>query len=204
MKQLSQGPRTALQLAASLDIQVSAARKHLVRLHSMGIVEERFERSGPGRPKKFYRLSEEGRELFPRNYDALLNDLLSQLERDHGDEYVEGLFGPLAEARAASIEGGRGTDPGHLKHLVTTLGAMGFDPTLQVEGGVCTITSHNCPILRTAKAHKELVCRGLHAEIIRRATGSQAVVRGKWMPHGDPVCTHQFPTASKRPRGRTR
>jgi len=195
VKHLSQGPRTAVQLAASLEIQVSAARKHLERLRALGVVEERFERAGPGRPKKFYSLTDEGRELFPRRYDAVLNALVTELVKDGGEAGAQGTLRRVARGIAASQVPEAGTDRPRLRLLAAGLEDLGFEPVVTHRGGECTITSRNCPILRTANLHRELVCRALHAEIIRAATGVAEVQRGKWIVDGDPVCTHVFPVA---------
>ncbi len=195
LKQLMLGPRTAIQIASALGIQVSAARKHLERLKAMEILDERFERAGPGRPKKFYALTDEGRELFPRRYDTILNALLADLVRDRGEPQAERALHRVAEDFARSANPEPGSDRARLRRLVAALQAMGFEPSLSVEGKQCTITSRNCPILRTAKAQRELVCRGLHAEILRRAMGVSSVERGKWIVDGDPICTHVIRTA---------
>lgn len=190
VKHLVQRPHTAVQLADALGIQVSAARKHLERLRTMGIVDERFERAGPGRPKKFYALTDEGRELFPRRYDAVLNALVTELVRDQGGAHAERTLHRVAQGFARDAVADPGSDRAHLRHLVAGLGDLGFEPSLSERDGEWTITSHNCPIFRTAKMHRELVCKGLHAEIIRAATGAAEVHRGKWIVDGDPVCTH--------------
>ena len=195
VKQLSQGPRTAVQLAASLGIQVSAARKHLERLRAMGIAVPRFEKAGPGRPKKLYRLTDDGRELFPRHYDAVLNALVTEIARDQGEPAAERTLHRVAKGFAVSAVQEPGHDRAHLRKLAEGLGELGFEPTLTEHEGTCTITSNNCPILRTARLHRELICAGLHAEIVRAGTGVSQVQRGKWIVDGDPVCTHTFRTA---------
>ncbi len=194
LRELSAGPRTAVQVASTLRIQVSAARKHLERLRAMGLLDERFERAGPGRPKKFYSLTDEGRELFPRRYDAVLNGLLTDMVRDRGEAHTERALHRVAADFARSANPEPGSDRAHLRGLVAGLEDIGFEPALAPAGKECTITSRNCPILHTAKAHRELVCRGLHAEILRIATGISSVQRGKWIVDGDPVCTHTFRT----------
>lgn len=195
LKQLTQGPRTAVQLATSLRIQVSAVRKHLDRLRAMGIVDERFERKGPGRPKKFYALTDEGRELFPRRYDAVLNALLAELVRSQGEAQAQRTLHRVATEFAKSVNRDPGTDRAHLRRLLAGLEDLGFEPDLAEARGECRITSHNCPILHAAQAHRELVCKGLHAEILRAATGASEVQRGRWIVNGDPVCTHVIRTA---------
>lgn len=192
--ELVRGPQTAIQLAASLRIQVSAARKHLDRLADLKLVDARFERAGPGRPKKLYALSDEGRELFPRRYDAVLNALVSELARDQGEAGAKRTLHRVAQGLARSAVPTPGRDRARLRQLVGELGALGFEARSTERGSECTITSRNCPILRTARLHRELVCDGLHAEVIRSATGTPDVRRGTWIVDGDPVCTHTFPT----------
>jgi len=195
VRHLVRGPYTAVQLASLLEIQVSATRKHLERLKAMGVVSERFERAGPGRPKKFYALTDEGRELFPRHYDAVLNALVTEIARDGGESRARRTLHRVAQGFARSAVPEQGTDRARLRRLVAGLEELGFEPTLSEHEDVCTITSHNCPILRTAKAHRELVCQGLHAEILRSATGVSEVHRGKWIVDGDPICTHAILTS---------
>jgi len=195
VKHLLQGPQTAVQLAFLEGIQVSATRKHLDRLKAMGVVSERFERAGPGRPKKFYALTDEGQELFPRHYDAVLNALVAEIVRGGGEAHARRTLHRVAQGFARSAVPEPGTDRAHLRGLVAGLEGLGFEPTLSEHGNTCTITSHNCPILRTAKAHREMVCQALHSEILRSATGAPEVRRGKWIVDGDPICTHLIPTA---------
>jgi len=194
LRHLVQGPRTAVQLASSLGIQVSATRKHLERLKALGAVTERFVHAGPGRPKKLYALTDEGRELFPRHYDVVLNALVAEMVRDQGEAHAQRSLHQVAKGFARSAVPTPGTDRAHLRQLVAGLDALGFEPTLSEHGEACTITSHNCPILRTANAHRELVCKALHAEILRSATDASEVTRGKWIVDGDPICTHVIRT----------
>lgn len=198
LRLLQQESRTAVRIAADLGIQVSAARKHLERLRAMGLVAERFESKGPGRPKKLYSLTDEGRERFPRRYDAVLDALLAKLADKMGGKPTEALLAQVAADLAESMRPAGGQPD--LARVRSGLNELGFDVRTARHDGVCTITSANCPILRTAKLHRELVCRGLHAEIIRAATGAASVDRGKWIVDGDPVCTHSFavPTQASR------
>lgn len=182
LEQLLGRDRTATEVATALRIQVSAARKHLERVAAIGLVDHRFERGGAGRPKKRYFLSEAGREAFPRMYDRVLNALLDRLAADEGEERVRELL-----AGVAGDVAGPGTQS--LPRLLRTLNAAGFSATATREKGRSVITSRNCPILKTAGAHRERVCEGLHGELLRRATG-RSVRREAWIVDGEPVCTH--------------
>lgn len=191
---LRQESRTAVRVASALGIQVSAARKHLERLREMGIVRERFEAHGPGRPKKIYSLTEEGQELFPRRYDAVLNALLARLVERRGEAPTGALMAEVAADLGRSMSPDSRKGAAATPHLLSGLNELGFDVRASEHAGTCTITSRNCPILAVAKRHRELVCRGLHAELLRAATGGSDVLRGKWIVDGDSVCTHTFRT----------
>jgi DeoR family transcriptional regulator, suf operon transcriptional repressor len=199
LDELRAGDQSARDMAAYLQVQVSAARKHLERLKELGLVAERFVREGPGRPRKLYGLTETGRELFPRRYDAILNAVLAHIARDRGSEYAEYLLRNVASdaVKDMKLSGTRGR--ARLNRLIASLNELGFEATAQTRESARTITSRNCPILRVAQAHREVVCRGFHAELIQRAIGAATVRRGKWIVDGDPVCTHFFSEPRSRP-----
>lgn len=192
---LLDGPRTAGELSRTLRIQVSATRKHLERLRSLEIVDGRFERSGPGRPKKVFALTDAGRELFPRHYDEVLNALVSEIAVEHGEAAARRTLHRVADGFARAAVPEPGADRKGLRQLEDGLRELGFEPSIAEKGRECTITSRNCPILRTAKLHRELVCAGLHAHLIETATGGKDVLRGRWIVDGDSICTHTFRTS---------
>lgn len=181
------GPQTARDVASRLRVQVSAARKHLERLVELGIVREQFVREGRGRPKKYYSLTEEGLEVFPRRYDAVLEGLLTTIVERRGEESAREILAQLADRIAQPIARAKA---GRAARTLDLLNDLAFDVSAERSDGRLTLTSRNCPILRVARAHGELVCSGLHSELIRRALKAKRVTRGKWIPSGDSVCTH--------------
>ena len=68
------GPSTADELASSLAITVSAVRQHLAGLSADRLVRYDEERTGPGRPRHRYELSEDGEDLFPKTYSELTTE----------------------------------------------------------------------------------------------------------------------------------
>ncbi len=181
---------SAREVAEALGIQVSAARKHLERLRNAGIVAVTLRRQPRGRPSKRYALTEDGRELFPRRYDVVLNALISALEADRGGGYVESVLGRTAR-NSLPRSLGDVSPRRRLRPLLGTLNELGFEASLRREGDEVVVTSRNCPLLRTATEHRELVCHGLHAALIGQAIDAD-VQREKWILSGDGVCTHRF------------
>lgn len=82
------GRRQVQELAATLHIDTSAARRHLENLRAEGYVAAKGVVMGPGRPKKMCSLALAWRERFPRDCALLLNLLLAKLEQMRGrDEH---------------------------------------------------------------------------------------------------------------------
>jgi len=140
LHELRERDQTARDVAARLRVQVSAARKHLERLKELGLVEEQFVRQGPGRPKKLYLLTDAGKELFPRRYDAILNAVLARITRDRGGDYAEQLLSNVADDTVKDI-GLSGTNGrARLNRLIAALNDLGFDASVQRRNRVSRIS----------------------------------------------------------------
>jgi len=182
--------RNAKDVAENLEIQVSAARKHLERLRELGLVNEEFQKAEIGRPKKLYALTEKGKELFPRQYDMLLNETLAQLAKEKSVKYPESIMNQIAGS-IVKIEGlGEGTRGERTERLLKLLDGLGFQASLKKNHDTLVFVSSNCPLLKTAEAHQEIVCRGFHEELIKKTLGAAHVKRESWIIDGDPYCTH--------------
>jgi predicted ArsR family transcriptional regulator len=82
---LRPGPRPVAELAQRLGLTEPAVRRHLAALESDGLVRsETVRREGPGRPAAQYALSERGRRLYPDRSAEIANELLDELEAEHG------------------------------------------------------------------------------------------------------------------------
>ncbi len=182
--------RTAKELAGILNVQVSAARKHLETMLQWNIVTEHFEQEGFGRPKKFYALTEEGRELFPRQYETILNAILKSLTDGKTKGVAEAVVRDVATdiVRQLDIQGDGKRN--HIELLTEGLNKFGFDATFKETRTSYVLSSHNCPLHKTATEHPKLVCQGLHSEIIKRATRSKNVNLISCLMSGDSSCRH--------------
>jgi predicted ArsR family transcriptional regulator len=78
------GPQTAQMLAAGFGQTAMAVRKQVGKLIADRLVVYTDERAGRGRPRRIFRLSEEGHRRFPDGHGALAAELI---------ESVRGLFG---------------------------------------------------------------------------------------------------------------
>ncbi len=182
--------KTASSIALTLQIQVSAARKHLEQMTSLGLAAETFQKGTVGRPKKFYRLTENGREMFPRAYDVLLNNLTAQLVQRQGPDYAESVMRDMAKDAARSLDGHDLHGSELMKHVQKALNQSGFEASLTNNDGSLTVISRNCPVRKVAFKQGEIVCRGYHAELLKAALGGENVERQEWIVDGDSYCKH--------------
>ena len=75
----SQG--TVNELAEHLELTDNAVRAHLATLERDGLVKQAGLRKGSRKPHFAYELTSEGEHLFPKAYDALLNQFIAVLKQ---------------------------------------------------------------------------------------------------------------------------
>lgn len=192
---------TAGEVAAKLDIQLNAARKHLESLKSRGLVKEEYVIDGVGRPKKFYTLTGAGRDLLQNQSSSVLSLFLAGIVRSDGVANAENVVKQIAMEIASSMHanGSEKTIKGEnqrtqeVQSLVASLDKFGFETSLEDKDQSYTITSRHCPLRESANAHQKLICVGLHGEIIKAALATEDVKLGECMALGDSTCTHIIP-----------
>src|SRR5205823_14337270 len=72
---LRRSSRTVDELAQALDLTHTAVRAHLAALERDGLVQQRSERRGSGKPSSVYDLAPAAEYLFPKFYGQLLDVL---------------------------------------------------------------------------------------------------------------------------------
>jgi predicted ArsR family transcriptional regulator len=162
MEELAIAPRTAKDLALRFKIQESAARGHLERLEDRGLVSPTFHREGVGRPRKRYRLTSAGQEMFPKKYEALLDSVIEQIIVREGEGYVSALFAEAARQMAHKIAGvipKRASRSQRARALASALNEIGFRATVEEtpDGGL-KIVRNNCVFRHSALSHAYLLC----------------------------------------------
>jgi predicted ArsR family transcriptional regulator len=90
------------EMAGRLGITPTAVRQHLSALTALGLVERRRVATGPSRPPEIYRLSAEGRRVFPKRYDLLLAGVIEVMLERAGPERT---FETVAEAARRLADG---------------------------------------------------------------------------------------------------
>ncbi len=185
---LSEGPRTAAELATSLGMTPAGVRRHLDALLAEGLVEAREQRvygqRHRGRPAKVFSLTDSGRAVFHHDYDALAVDALRFIEESGGERAVAAFarrrFADLA-ARYRNVLAE--ADPAERSRLLAeALTADGYAASTREAEKLPgeQLCQHHCPVQET-QVFAELL--GTHVQ--RLAT----------IAHGDGVCTTFIPTA---------
>jgi DeoR family transcriptional regulator, suf operon transcriptional repressor len=178
---LLEGPMSLGEITSKLQIQKSAVRVHLESLQAEKAVESHFKIERLGRPRKIYRLTENGRELFPRRYDLVLSLMLKKINDTNGQEHTKKLIESVADDIAASIRyeieksGSLGNFEESLKILNSVSNHMGFASSISKEDdNKFSIQSKNCILHKVAVSHQNIICHGLHDRmIIKSLHGSE-------------------------------
>jgi predicted ArsR family transcriptional regulator len=198
VRALLDGDRTAERLSRMLRLSVTAVRKHVEAMEQTGLVSARFEKANLGRPKKFYSLTEEGRDLVSRKYDAFLVSLLDKLslmDRKLARQLLRSIASDIAGKVKSSIPNrGGGAHPSLQEKLVgvsNVLNEIGFSSRVEKSRDGFKLVRTNCVILRAAKEHPELVCKVFDTAFLKSALG-QNVKLIETMACGYKQCVHSI------------
>jgi DeoR family transcriptional regulator, suf operon transcriptional repressor len=173
LEMLLEGSMSLGEITSKLQIQKSAVRVHLESLQAENAVESHFKIERLGRPRKIYRLTENGRELFPRRYDLALSLILKKISETNGQEHAKKLIESVADDMAASIKyeieksGSLGNFEESLRILNSASNDMGFASSISKEDdNKFSIQSKNCILHKVAVNHQNIICHGLHDRMI--------------------------------------
>ena len=170
------GEGTVKDLEELLGISTTAVREHLTHLQAKDLVTTRLVRQGPGRPHLVYFLTAVGQDLFPKEYDTLVNLLLREIASQEGPDRLQVLLDAVGARLAAEYRiHVSGTD---LLERLTALGgaleARGIPVELQPNGESFRLFS--CPYLDVAQEHAG-VCT-MERRMIEQVLGEQIALEG--------------------------
>lgn len=189
---LLEGPATAGELAQVADISTTAARRHMEDLVEEGAVEAFFRQRGVGRPSKLYRVTDEGRERFPRRYDLAAEQLIQALLEEDG----EPALAETMEAAARDLAGSyRDRIPAQapleerVQALEGVLEELGFPTEIEVHDDRLVIVRRDCIFLKLAREHRDAVCGDLDTTLLEELLGVDVELEG-CLPDGRSSCRH--------------
>jgi len=149
------------ELSKCLGISKSATKEHLLKIDSMGLIRFIDSKGGIGRPKRKYLLTEEGHEVFPKQYSWLSSTILEFLVEDLGQKKMGKTMEKLAVKVYSSMKSrfeNKKNFPELLGELTKVLNELGYKIRLKQsdlrKGAI--IEASNCVYHSVAKNHPEL------------------------------------------------
>jgi len=161
---------TVTELAEKLGLTDNAVRAHLLSLERDGLVRQSGVRRGSRKPHFSYELTPEAERLFPKPYDALLNQLITTLKGRLPPSALEDVLREVGR----SLAGQHSSDDSPVdleERLLNALGvlkAIGGTPSVEREEGKLTIRSGGCPLAAAVVEHPEVceLAESLVAELV--------------------------------------
>ena len=151
----SQG--TVNDLAEHLELTDNAVRAHLATLERDGLVRQAGLRKGSRKPHFAYELTSEGEHLFPKAYDALLNQFIAVLKQRLTPKAFADALHAVGRSLAAEqkSEGRKLKLERRVQAALRTLESIGGSPRLEPDGKQMSITSRSCPLAAVVSEHPE-------------------------------------------------
>ena len=167
---LRAAPCTVEELAGKLNLTDNAVRAHLSTLERDGLVRQSGLRRGPRKPHFTYVLTEEADRLFPKAYDALLNQIITVLKTRLEPAEIEDVLREVGRALAARSHSANGVSlESRVQTALKVLDGIGGTAAVEQHGDRLVIASGACPLAAAVSVHPE-VCRlaeTLVAEIVK-------------------------------------
>jgi predicted ArsR family transcriptional regulator len=192
-------------------ISRTAVNQHLTALERDSYVKVGWQQKTGGRPRNVYVLTDEGVNLFPKNYSWFSNLLLQVLESEFGPErmgiYLHRLGVSMAQDSLSRVEGQRPAD--RVPEVVRIMNETGFDARVipsQGDETIPRIECKNCVYHDLARDHPQ-VCQfdlGILSTLMDLEIEHQDC-----MVRGGTACRFRFvpkeaQTAKRPPSGKTK
>jgi len=153
---LRRSSRTVDELAQALDLTHTAVRAHLAALERDGLIQQRGERRGSGKPSSVYDLTPEGEYLFPKSYGQLLYQLLDVLSERKPAGEVETLLREVGRRMAAQWKIPPGDLRVRLEAAVEVLNELGGLMERETGEETLCIRGYRCPFATVVLEHPEV------------------------------------------------
>jgi predicted ArsR family transcriptional regulator len=177
------------ELTNILGVTKTAVREHVLKLEHQSLITFTDTKSGVGRPKRIYKLSESGQEAFPRQYSWLSNVLLEILTDDLGPQKFSSIMKDLVKKVAGSMSARfEGKEKAELlqeiKKAMNELGYRAYVKQSDVRKGA-VLEASNCVYHSVAKNHPGL-CQ-FDVQFLTSASGMKVKLEN-CIARGDAIC----------------
>jgi predicted ArsR family transcriptional regulator len=165
--------KTVNELSEELELTDNAVRAHLLSLERDGLIKQAGIQRGRRKPHFAYELTDESEHLFPKAYDALLNQLITTLKGRLTPGELENVLREVGRSLAGAHTSGaeNGDLDRRLEKALAALEAIGGAARIEKDGGKCVIRSEACPLAAAVTEHPE-VCR-LAETLLSEITGAE-------------------------------
>jgi predicted ArsR family transcriptional regulator len=165
---LRAAPCTVDELAEKLELTDNAVRAHLSTLERDGLVRQSGLRRGPRKPHFTYILTDDADKLFPKAYDALLNQLITVLKTRLSPPEIESALREVGRAMAPNAPAGQNLES-RVQNALKVLGALGGAAAVVKHEDKFVIVGSGCPLAAAVTVHPEVchLAESLVAEIVK-------------------------------------
>jgi predicted ArsR family transcriptional regulator len=186
------GPMTAAEVAQETGTVVSAARQHLGRLRSDGLVEAEVVRNGVGRPSHRFGLTAAADAEFPKDYEALATALITDLAERGESEVMNNVFESRELEMVAAIRPQlKGLNfEEKVRRIAELMGERGYMTEVRVLEDGYEFSARNCPISAVTR-FTSVPCR-FELQIFESLLGVRVTRTGS-MAQGEAACVYQIP-----------
>ena len=153
---LRRSSRTVDELAQALELTHTAVRAHLAALERDGLVHQRSERRGSGKPSSVYDLTPAAEYLFPKSYGQFLDQLLDVLGEHLPPDEVETLLRETGRRIAVEWKILPGDLHVRLEAAIEVLNDLGGLMEQETEGETLCIRGYRCPFAAVVLEHPEV------------------------------------------------
>lgn len=194
------GPVSAADLAAELDLAAAGVRRHLQELETAGQITVHtghVPTRGRGRPARRYVVTTQGQTALSHRYAEIAADALSFLEQAVGPQavgaFAEQRVRELEERHALTVQAAGGDVAARAEALAAALAADGYAASTRPVPGadLLQLCQGHCPVQDVAARFPQL-CEA-ETRAIGRLLGVH-VQRLSTLTSGGHVCTTSIPT----------
>lgn len=176
-------------LVRTLGVTANAVREHLAALEHDGFVTYEAAPAPRGRPQHLYRLTESGREAFPRRYPELAQSLISEMGEVLGEAQMRKAMRRIGARTAGTL----GEIPVTVEETAKVMKQLGYEASARK--GRDEIVAMNCVFHRLAERFPA-VCE-FDLAFMEAATG-RPVEHRECMVRGGTCCRFGFGPADGR------
>ncbi|EJD6539737.1 transcriptional regulator [Providencia rettgeri] len=190
----TKGPISTAVIAKDLNLTGEAARQHLQKLVTLGLVEgaQCMSQTGAGRPRQNWVLTELGHQRFPDTHAQLALQLIDSVRTIFGDEGLERLISQREEeSRYKYFARCKGLAlPERLAALAEVRSEEGYMAKVEQDNDSWLFIENHCPICAAATVCQNF-CRS-ELTLFSEVVGDEgSVVREQYLLNGAARCVYR-------------